>query len=95
MSTWERYIKHFVSFLKIEKGLAENSIFAYQNDVAKLADFSIGQNLEVTDLTFDQKNFPVISITFTVIITITLEIRNFFGQRRCVGLSNVVCISFD
>ncbi len=53
MSTWERYIKHFVSFLKIEKGLAENSIFAYQNDVAKLADFSIGQNLEVTDLTFD------------------------------------------
>ena len=53
MSTWERYIKHFVSFLKIEKGLAENSIFAYQNDVAKLSDFSIGQNLEVTDLTFD------------------------------------------
>ncbi len=53
MSTWERYIKHFVSFLKIEKGLAENSIFAYQNDVNKLADFSIARNLEVSDLTFE------------------------------------------
>ena len=53
MSTWERYIKHFVSFLKIEKGLAENSIFAYQNDVNKLADFSIVRNLEVSDLTFE------------------------------------------
>jgi integrase/recombinase XerD len=40
MSVWERYIKDFVSFLKIEKGLADNSIFAYQNDVRKLRDFS-------------------------------------------------------
>jgi integrase/recombinase XerD len=40
MSVWERYIKDFVSFLKIEKGLADNSIFAYQNDVSKLRDFS-------------------------------------------------------
>lgn len=38
--TWERYIKDFVSYLKIEKGLADNSIFAYQNDVSKLRDFA-------------------------------------------------------
>lgn len=53
MSNWERYIKNFVSFLKIEKGLAENSIFAYQNDVAKLHDFADVRKIEVTDLTFD------------------------------------------
>jgi integrase/recombinase XerD len=53
MSSWERYIKHFVSFLKIEKGLAENSIFAYQNDVIKLSDFSLARNLEAEDLKFD------------------------------------------
>jgi integrase/recombinase XerD len=47
MSTWERYIKDFVSFLKIEKGLAENSIFAYQNDVRKLQVFSEARNLDV------------------------------------------------
>jgi integrase/recombinase XerD len=52
MSHWERYIKDFVSFLKIEKGLAENSIFAYQNDVSKLNDFAGYRNLAVTDLTY-------------------------------------------
>ncbi len=53
MSTWERYIKDFVSFLKIEKGLAANSIFAYQNDVAKLHDFALSQKLSPTELTYE------------------------------------------
>lgn len=52
MSNWERYIKDFVSFLKIEKGLAENSIFAYQNDVSKLYDFAKDRNLKVSELTY-------------------------------------------
>ena len=38
--TWERYIKQFVSYLKIEKGLASNSIYAYQQDVLKLKNFA-------------------------------------------------------
>ena len=53
MSNWERYIKDFVSFLKIEKGLAENSVFAYQNDVSKLYDFARSQKLSVTELTYN------------------------------------------
>lgn len=48
--TWERYIKHFVSYLKIEKGLAENSILAYQRDVQKLMEFALEHQLEVTQL---------------------------------------------
>lgn len=39
MLEWERYIKQFVHYLKIERSLAENSIFAYQQDVQKLKDF--------------------------------------------------------
>lgn len=53
MSNWERYIKNFVSFLKIEKGLAENSVFAYQNDVQKLYEFSLDRKLDVTDLKYE------------------------------------------
>jgi len=53
MSNWERYIKNFVSFLKIEKGLAENSIFAYQNDVSKLYDFAQANKLDVGQLTYE------------------------------------------
>jgi len=39
--------------LKVERGLAENSIFAYQNDVRKLADFSQGQKLNPEQITND------------------------------------------
>jgi integrase/recombinase XerD len=53
LSSWKRYIKDFVSYLKIEKGLAENSVFAYQNDVRKLEDFAIGLRLEVKDIKYD------------------------------------------
>lgn len=58
MQSWNRYIKDFVSFLKIERGLAENSIFAYQNDVKKLMDFCAGRNLSPLEVTTENlKNF--------------------------------------
>lgn len=41
MSNWNLDIKNFISYLKIEKGLAENSILAYQNDVVKLSEFAL------------------------------------------------------
>lgn len=47
MTHSERYIKQFVSYLKVEKGLAENSIFAYQRDVDKLLSFLSDQKLEL------------------------------------------------
>lgn len=53
MSTWERDIKQFISYLKIEKGLAENSIFAYQNDVHKLFDFAISIRKNAEEITYE------------------------------------------
>ncbi|MFT6981819.1 MAG: integrase/recombinase XerD [Crocinitomicaceae bacterium] len=53
MSNWNSYIKDFVSFLKIERSLADNSVFAYQNDVLKLRDFAISEKLEVKDIRYD------------------------------------------
>jgi len=52
MSNWNRYIKDFVSYLKIEKGLAENSILAYQNDVQKLADFASENNIPAEAISY-------------------------------------------
>lgn len=58
MSTWNRYIKDFVSYLKIEKGLAENSIFAYQNDVDKLLQYALSIKKNAEDITYnDLKDF--------------------------------------
>lgn len=58
MSNLSRDIKNFVSYLKIEKGLAENSILAYQNDVAKLCDFAVSNQKSPTEITYnDLKQF--------------------------------------
>ena len=40
MQNWNFYIKEFKSYLKLEKGLSENSIEAYESDVIKLQNYS-------------------------------------------------------
>lgn len=62
MSAWDCYIKDFVSFLKIEKGLSENSILAYQNDVVKLKEFSEMTSTDPTSLSYDQLKVFVASL---------------------------------
>ena len=52
MSSWNRYIKDFVSYLKIERGLAENSIEAYIKDVEKLKDFSEANSHTPQDISY-------------------------------------------
>ena len=58
MSTWSRYITEFVSYLKIEKGLSNNSIIAYTNDTNKLKNYCEDNNLSVKEVQYtDLKNF--------------------------------------
>jgi integrase/recombinase XerD len=54
MSTWERYINHFVSFLKIEKGLSENSVLAYERDVVKLKEYALPELEHPKDVTREE-----------------------------------------
>ncbi len=50
MSNWEHYINDFIAYLKIEKGLAGNSVEAYTRDVEKLRDFSLSIKKEPQDV---------------------------------------------
>lgn len=50
MRDWERYIKQFVHYLKIERSLSENSVLAYKQDVDKLCDCCVPLNLSPTDV---------------------------------------------
>ena len=52
MSSWNRYIKDFVSYLKIERGLAQNSIEAYVKDVEKLKAFSEANSHSPQDISY-------------------------------------------
>ncbi|MFM8596474.1 MAG: site-specific tyrosine recombinase XerD [Flavobacteriales bacterium] len=51
---WERYIKDFVSYLKIEKGLAFNSILAYQRDVTLLSHYFETEKVRPEQITYEQ-----------------------------------------
>lgn len=53
MSNWEHYITDFIAYLKIEKGLAENSVDAYTRDVEKLKDFSASIKKDPLNITYD------------------------------------------
>lgn len=44
------YNRDFVNYLKIERGLAENSIFAYQRDLEKLSDFCSARSISPEDV---------------------------------------------
>ena len=92
MSNWERYIKDFVSYLKIEKGLAENSILAYQNDVDKLKDFSVGIGKTADQLNYeDLKQF--LSTLFDLGLSARSQARIISGMKQFYGfllLENLV-----
>ncbi|MBM3185760.1 MAG: site-specific tyrosine recombinase XerD [Bacteroidetes bacterium] len=92
MSNWSRYIKDFVSYLKIEKGLAENSILAYQNDVAKLCDFAVSNQKSPTEITYnDLKQF--IAELFDLGLSARSQARIISGIKQFYGfllLENVI-----
>lgn len=84
MSTWNRYIKDFVSYMKIEKGLAENSIFAYQKDVEKLVQYatSITKNAETISYE-DLKNF--IATLYDLGLSARSQARIISGVKQFYG----------
>ena len=52
------YNRDFVNYLKIERGLAENSIFAYQRDLEKLSDFCLARSISPVKVDLEiLKNF--------------------------------------
>jgi integrase/recombinase XerD len=92
MSNWERYIKDFVSYLKIEKGLAENSILAYQNDVDKLKEFASTSSKLPDQLSYDDlKQF--LSTLFDLGLSARSQARIISGIKQFYGfliLENLV-----
>jgi integrase/recombinase XerD len=94
LSSWNRYIKEFVSYLKIEKGLAENSIFAYQNDVAKLHDFSVSIDKNAEQISYnDLKLF--IAALYDLGLSARTQARIISGIKQFYGyllLENYITI---
>ena len=52
--TWRRYRRNFETYLRLEKGLAQNSVDAYLQDIRHLVDFFVEQNKEPEDVSIDE-----------------------------------------
>lgn len=48
---WQRYQRDFKRFLRLEKNLSDNSISAYQHDVALLAQYAMPRGLKPEEIT--------------------------------------------
>jgi integrase/recombinase XerD len=82
--SWDRYIKDFVSFLKIEKGLADNSVFAYQQDVLKLMQFATERRLTITSLSYpDLQQF--VAVLFDSGLSARSQARVISGIKQFFG----------
>ena len=51
MSSGRDYIREYLSYLRVEKGLAENSLVAYRTDLAKLKEWAGKNGLELLKIT--------------------------------------------
>ena len=51
--SWQRCRKDFVAFVKLARGMADNSLEAYLHDVDILAQFAIDNNIEPEDVKLD------------------------------------------
>ena len=51
--TWRRYRRNFQGYLKLEKGMASNSVDAYLRDVDHLMRFAIENDIEPECVTLD------------------------------------------
>jgi integrase/recombinase XerD len=82
--SWDRYIKDFVSFLKIEKGLADNSVFAYQQDVVKLMQFATERRLTITSLTLADLQ-QLVAVLFDLGLSARSQARVVSGIKQFFG----------
>ncbi len=50
MKVWENAIKDFSYYLRIERGLSENTAVSYSSDLEKLAVFAAAQEIQIVDV---------------------------------------------
>lgn len=81
---WDQLTKQFISYLRIEKGLSENSCLAYQQDLIKLRDFCISNQVSPTEISnLDLKQF--VTLLFDLGLSARTQARIISGIKQFFG----------
>ncbi len=81
---WNLLHKQFIAYLRIEKGLAENTCLAYQQDLQKLMDFCLSRQLEVEAVTYEHLK-ELVSIFFDLGLSARSQARIISGIKQFFG----------
>ncbi len=82
---WNQALKDYQSYLKIERGLSQHSIYNYILDVKKLQQWLLDKNIELTPLTIEQDTLQQFIYDIAKQVTprtqsrITSGLRGFFN----------------
>ena len=81
MDSWQRYERDFKTFLKLEKGLADNSVQSYLNDYAHLSRFAQAQGLEPEQIKLEHLQLLIKNLQ-DVDIAVSTQCRMISGWRE-------------
>jgi integrase/recombinase XerD len=81
---WNLLHKQFIAYLRIEKGLAENTCLAYQQDLQKLTDYCLTRQLAVESVTYEHLK-ELVSIFFDLGLSARSQARIISGIKQFFG----------
>jgi len=81
---WHSLHKQFVAYLRIEKGLSENTCLAYQQDLQKLMDFCLARRLAVESVTYEHLK-ELVSIFYDLGLSARSQARIISGIKQFFG----------
>jgi len=81
---WDHLTKQFLSYLRIEKGLSENSCLAYQQDIIKLRDYCLSNAIQPTSITAEHLK-AFITILYDLGLSARTQARIISGIKQFFG----------
>lgn len=79
---WNSVLTDYITYLKIEKGLAKNSIESYSSDVKKLINYLEENQIKVTPISVDEDNIQNFIYTISKTINARSQARLISGLRN-------------
>jgi len=78
---WKNFIEDYLHFLKLERGLSENSILAYQQDVIKLVQFLDVQEIEISPVEIQKEVIQKFIYEVSKIVEVRTQARIISGLK--------------
>ncbi len=78
---WNNYIEDYIHFLKLERGLSNNSILAYQRDTVKLKDFLNYHDIEVSPIEIESEIIQRFVYEISKIVEVRTQARIISGLK--------------